>query len=101
MFFGKALVVCFAAFQFQSQLLVVESGPVDADVNVEQYWDLVSQVSPWSSVAVVAAEVVRQRATNREIPGLIPVGTCAFFSSLLYPIRIVSLIRSLVEVQLC
>ena len=71
MFFGKALVVCFAALQFQSQLLVVESGPVDADVNVEQYWDLVSQVSPWSSVAVVAAEVVRQRATNREIPGLI------------------------------
>ena len=79
MFFGKALVVCFAAFQFQSQLFVVESGPVDADVNVEQYWDLVSQVSPWFSVAVVAAEVVRQRATNREIPGLIPVGTCAFF----------------------
>ena len=98
MFFGKALVVCFVAFQFQSQLLVVESGPVDADV--EQYWDLVSQVSPWSSVAVVAAEVVRQRATNREIPGLIPVGTCAFFSSLLYPIRIVSS-RSLVDVQHC
>ena len=95
MFFGKALVVCFVAFQFQSQLLVVESGPVDADVNVEQYWDLVSQVSPWFSEAVVAAEVVRHRATNREIPGLI----CAFFSSLLYPIRIVSLIRSLVEVH--
>ena len=49
--------------------------------------------------AVVVAQVVTHWTTDREVSGSIPAGRWAFFSSLLYPIRSVSLIRSLVEVQ--
>ena len=43
-------------------------------------------MGPW-----VVAQVVTHRITDREMPGLIPAGSWAFFSSLFYPIRICDL----------
>ena len=46
----------------------------------------------------MVAQAVAHPTKVREVVGLIPAGSWAFFS-LLYPIRSVSFIRSLVEVQ--
>ena len=77
MFSGKALVLIFVAFQFRSQLLIVESGPVEADV--EQYWDLVSQVSPSSEAVVVM--VVAHVMKLLKNPIHIPMSSGSLFSS--------------------
>ena len=51
------------------------------------------------TVVAVVTQVVAHWTTDQEVQGSIPAGRWAFFLFLLYPIRSVSLIRSLVEVQ--